>query len=132
MPSSWATCMNNVCIDGGTLTDAIRSLMGSAARAAEAVTSKTRPVRRVGNTRGIRSIAYSPREWPERFHRAALRAEIGPLVERQRAIDLPVLEREVMRDREVFFRHVAVDAEAADADQLGIGAGEHVHAHAGY
>src|SRR3979409_446147 len=138
--------MNNVCIDGGTLTDAMRSLIGSAARAADAVMSKTSPVRRVGkakrahrrvgtahrsracprsalkyaqvgqarpacafahptahNTRGMRFIARSSGERSERFHRAALRAEIGPLVERQRAIDLPILEREVMCDREVFF-----------------------------
>src|SRR5882672_5058402 len=125
MPSSWATCMNNVCIDGGTLTDAMRSFIGSAARTATVVLRSTTSrvskgaKRRAHPTapnialpRGMRFIARSPRERPERFHRAALRAEIGPLVERQRAIDLPVLEREVMRDGEVFFRHVAVDAEA--------------------
>src|SRR5258705_9704786 len=132
MPSSWATCMNNVCIDGGTLTDAIRSLIGSAASVAKAVLSRTSRVgkakrahRHVGtahNTCGMRPIAHSPRERPEGFHRAALRAEIGPLVERQRAFDLPVLEPEAMRDREVFFRHGAVDPEAAVADNLRIGA----------
>src|SRR5712671_5855750 len=129
--------MNNVCIDGGTLTDAMRSLIGSAASVAKVVSSRTsrvgkakRALSTAHNTRGMRFIARSSGEGSERFHRAALRAEIGPLVEWQRAIDLPVLERQVMRDREVFFRHVAVDAEAVDADELRIGAVEHLRAHA--